>query len=440
MTRPDGRLVLALDASEASLVLIGGKGASLARLAAARLPVPPGFLLTTTAYQRFVEANALGPTIATALTDARYDDPATLERVAATISAQFGQAMMPAEIAAAIVDAYTGLIGDGAAGADLPVAVRSSATAEDLPGLSFAGQQDTFLDVRGDAALLDAVRHCWASLWTARAIGYRQRMGIDQPGLAMGIVVQHLVPAEVSGVLFTANPITGDASELVINASVGLGETVVGGTVTPATYLLDKESGETQSTVIGAKAVLIVPESQPPAPVLSDRLLRELATIGMWVEHFFGGVPQDVEWAVAGGQCWLLQARPITTPMATSPMSGCRASSGAPGTMLQGVAVSPGRITARASVVLASTDLTAMEPGTILICPALTPAWTPLLGLAAGLVAEDGGVLAHGAIVAREYGVPAVMGVGDATVRIRSGQRITVDGDAGSVTLLAAED
>jgi pyruvate,water dikinase len=289
------------------------------------------------------------------------------------------------------------------------------------------------VDVRGTASLLDAVRRCWASLWTARAIGYRQRMGIEQQAVAMGIVVQRLIPAELSGVLFTANPLTGDASELVINAHVGLGEALVSGTVTPDAYVLDKESGETRS---------IVTQPDGATPVLSDLLLRELATIGLWVEHFFGGVPQDVEWAVADGQCWLLQARPITT-LPSTPATESRAALSEPdaeGTTLHGLAASPGLVTGWASVVQSPTDLAAMAPGTILICPALTPAWTPLLGLAAGLVTEDGGVLAHGAIVAREYGVPAVMGLGDATGRIRSGQRITVDGDAGTVTLLAAED
>lgn len=203
------------------------------------------------------------------------------------------------------------------------VAVRSSATAEDLPETSFAGQQETFLNIRGEAALLDAVRHCWASLWSARAIGYRRRMGIDQQVIAMGIVVQMMVPADISGVLFTANPTTGDRNELVINASFGLGEAIVSGQVTPDTYVLDKATLKPKETVLGTKQVMVVPDGEgttteavPEArraeQSLPPPLLRELAALGIDVEQQFGGVPQDIEWAVADGHCWLLQARPIT--------------------------------------------------------------------------------------------------------------------------------
>jgi rifampicin phosphotransferase len=252
-TRTQSSLILPLEAADATLDLVGGKGASLAKLAAAGLPVPPGFHLTTAAYRRFVDENDLQASILDAATNSTDSDPALLERAAVTIRALFERGTMPSEIAAAIGRAYAELDGGESA-----VAVRSSATAEDLPGLSFAGQQETFLNVRGEAALLEAVQRCWASLWTARAIGYRRRMGIAQQAVAMGVVVQTMVPADVSGVLFTANPTTGERTEMLVNASFGLGEAIVAGRVTPDTYTVDKASLATVAATVGAKDTMIV--------------------------------------------------------------------------------------------------------------------------------------------------------------------------------------
>jgi pyruvate,water dikinase len=311
-------LVLPLDAGEATLDRVGGKGASLAKLALAGLPVPAGFHLTTEAYHRFVAANNLHADIVDIVSEVSANDTAGLEHAAAAIYTLFEQGTIPDSIVTAINQAYLDL------GKDEPaVAVRSSATAEDLPELSFAGQQETFLNVRGGEALLEAVRRCWASLWTTRAIGYRYRMGIDQQAVAMGIVVQMMVPADISGVLFTANPTTGDRTELVINASFGLGEAIVAGQVTPDTYVLDKATLKPKEVVLGAKQVMIVPDGQGTTTIavpearrdeqaLPAPILRELAALGVHVEQLFGGVPQDIEWAVAGGCCWLLQSRPIT--------------------------------------------------------------------------------------------------------------------------------
>src|SRR5215217_1145066 len=207
------------------LARAGGKGANLGELARASFPVPDGFVVTTAAYDGFVAHNRLGETIARALRDEQGSD--------ATIRAAFAKAPIPPEIEQDILAAYCEL-GDG------PVAVRSSATAEDLPGAAFAGQQDTFLNVTGGQALLDTVRRCWASLWTDRAITYRERQGIDQQTVKLAVVVQEMVPAEVAGVMFTANPVTGARNEIVIDASPGLGEAVVSGQVTPDRFVLRK--------------------------------------------------------------------------------------------------------------------------------------------------------------------------------------------------------
>lgn len=311
--------ILPLDSADAPLEVVGGKGRSLARMAAAGLPVPSGFHLTTSAYQLFVEDNHMQATILELAAQARGQDAASLELASANIQTLFEKAIMPAEINTLIRQAYAAL------GENEPaVAVRSSATAEDLPDLSFAGQQDTYLNVSGEAALLAAVRRCWASLWTARAISYRHRMGIDQHSIAMAVVVQTMVQAEVSGILFTANPTTGDRSEMVVNASFGLGEAIVSGQVTPDTYVLDRDNLKVKEMVIGSKEQMIVstgeqgtsiqavPASQRGESSLPTTPLSDLVTLAIRVEHYFGDSPQDIEWAVADGKCWLLQSRPIT--------------------------------------------------------------------------------------------------------------------------------
>ena len=314
--------VLSLDNQRATLETVGGKGASLTRLLRAGMPVPGGFHVSTAAYERFVAENDLMSGIRAALEKVDASKPDTLTKASGKIGALFLHADMPEEISGAIFEAYAGLDE-----VDPAVAVRSSATTEDLPGASFAGQQASLLNVRGDNELLEAVRCCWASLWSARAIAYRERQGFDHEAVAMGVVVQAMVAADFSGVLFTANPTTGARDELVVNASFGLGETIVSGEVTPDTYVLDRESLIPKETWLGTKEVMIVaegtggqntttkdvPEARRGESALSEALLRELAELGVWVEEHFGSVPQDIEWAVAEGRCWLLQARPITS-------------------------------------------------------------------------------------------------------------------------------
>ena len=321
------QFIRTLDRGKVLPELSGGKGASLSSMASAGLPVPPGFILTTDAYRQVVAANGVQAAIDDATRGLSEADPASWERASSSIRPLFEQATIPPEITTALIDAYGSLTPALSQGEGEPsVAVRSSATAEDLPSASFAGQQDTFLAVRGQDALLDAIRRCWASLWTARALQYRHRLGIDQQTVAIAVVVQAMVPADVSGVLFTANPATGDRDQILVNASYGLGEAVVSGQVTPDTYTLDKTSLATTAITVGAKDVMIVsdaektsgtltravPEDQRSAHALPPPLLADLARLALRVEEHFGGVPQDIEWAVADGRCWLLQARPIT--------------------------------------------------------------------------------------------------------------------------------
>jgi len=310
---------LKLDSGSApALEVSGGKGASLARMTRSALPVPAGYIVTTDAYRCVVSANDLNPLIEDALS-ALGPDPSTdqLDAAARKIADGFLAATVPADVVSALHSAYEDL------GGDMPVAVRSSATAEDLPELSFAGQQDTYLNVIGSERVLWAVRRCWASLWTARAIDYRLRHGVQQESVALAVVVQHLVPAEAAGVLFTTNPLNGRSDEMVINAAWGLGESVVGGQVTPDTVVADRATGGAKSIDIGHKDTMTVAtaegtgeraveERHRDAQVLTSRQIAELCELGIRVEAVFGA-PQDVEWCLTDGTFSIVQARPITT-------------------------------------------------------------------------------------------------------------------------------
>jgi len=310
-------LVMGLEDASATLERVGGKGASLARLAVAGLPVPPGFHITTAAYRRFVEEHGLQEAILAAVAAANPTDPMSLEVASQQIGALFANSAMPDEIGEAIRRAYAQL-----GGAELPVAVRSSATAEDLPEMSFAGQQETYLNMRGEAQVLDAVKRCWASLWTARAIGYRARHTIAPQDVSLAVVVQQLVPADAAGILFTANPLTGGRDQVMINAAWGLGEAIVGGQVTPDTIVVDKASGAITQQEISEKDVMTVrtpdgtheeavPVEKRKLPVLSAEQAPELARIGVHIEELYGQ-PMDIEWALQDGQIFVVQARPIT--------------------------------------------------------------------------------------------------------------------------------
>jgi rifampicin phosphotransferase len=305
IARRQERLVTRIDAvGRDDLELAGGKGANLGELTRAGFPVPDGFIVSTEAYATVVEEAALADVITAGL--AARDD-------GATIRAAFENVTIPDGLTAAIIAAYTDL-GHG------PVAVRSSATAEDLAGAAFAGQQDTYLNVSGDAAVLDAVRRCWGSLWTERAIAYRRRQQIGSVNLRIAVVVQLMVEAEFAGVMFTANPVTGARDEVVVDATLGLGEAVVSGLVTPDHYVLDSQGGVREHTQ-GQQEVVIRSaagggvthdtEAGTRPATLPDPVLTELAALGRSVTAHFG-TPQDIEWAYAAGRIWLVQARPMT--------------------------------------------------------------------------------------------------------------------------------
>ena len=301
------------------LDLVGGKGRSLARMSCADFDVPGGFLVTTDAYKKFIADSDLKSKIIELAKPELRDGYPNFELSSKKINKIIQNAKIDANITDQIKVAYQQLDQ-----ANLSVAVRSSANAEDLPDFSFAGQQETFLNVSGEDEVVSAVKKCWSSLWTAQAISYRHQNGIDQSSVAMGVVVQVMIPSEVSGILFTANPTNGERSEMIVNSSFGLGEAVVGGQVTPDTFIVDRTTLTSKETILGPKEHQIVydgdqgikiekvSESNQGISSLSDSMLTELCNAALKVEALYEGKPQDIEWAFCNGKLHLLQSRPIT--------------------------------------------------------------------------------------------------------------------------------
>ncbi|MEU7742329.1 PEP/pyruvate-binding domain-containing protein [Nonomuraea sp. NPDC049158] len=409
---------------EAAADTCGGKAGALGALLRAGLPVPDGFVVTYAAYLAAVR-------------------DLDLVRVAGEPD-EARRVIESRPVHATVVDALRRALDELG---DPPVAVRSSAANEDTGQASAAGQYESFLAVRGVGEVADAVRACWASLFSPRAIDYRRD---DQASddLVMAVLVQCHVDAEVSGVMFTpAGP--DDATQ--IEASWGLGPSVVGGTVTPDAYRVT-EDGSVTCTVADKRTRLDrhgtrlvssdVPTGTRDQPTIDDATATRLAKLGEEIAAVRGG-PQDIEWAIADGRIWVLQARPVTAapPPPTSPSSTSDATfTGRPGSdgtvtaTLTGTPGSHGTVTGTARIVRGPSDFARVRPGDILVCPFTDPAWTPLLRVAAGVVTETGGVLSHAAIVAREHAIPAVLGIPNATSTLHDDTVITLDGTNGTVT------
>ena len=304
------------------LAIVGGKGANLGELVAAGVPVPAAFCVTTDAYRALLDEHGLQGRIADLLDGLDHKDAGAVDRVAEEIRAVLLDSATPAVVEREILDAYAAL--EKRLGAGVAVSVRSSATAEDLPGASFAGQQDTYLHISGPVALADAVRRCWASLWTGRAIAYRHHQGFDHDTVLLAVVVQEMFPSEVAGVLFTANPVTANPFQLFLNASWGLGEAVVSGQVNPDQLIVDKTDLQIVDRIIPDKLMMTVPVPDgqgtdtvavpvelQAVPCLGDDDVRELCRIALRIEEHYGYY-QDIEWGFADGRFAILQAREIT--------------------------------------------------------------------------------------------------------------------------------
>jgi pyruvate, water dikinase len=417
---------------------VGGKGANLGELIAAGLPVPPGFVVTAAGYLAAMEEAGVRDELRSLFADVsrHVDDPGALAATAAALRDLVRRAGVPATVREQVLGAYHEL-GDGAA-----VAVRSSATAEDAAGTSFAGMHDTYANVVGDAAVLDRLVDCWASLYGERVIAYRASQGMtEEPVIA--VVVQQLVHSERAGVLFTADPSNGDRSRIVVEGALGLGEVVVSGQVEPDTYVVAKDGLRLVQTRVGHQTHRLdgaddgtvrrvdLDAEAGGARVLSDDEVVGLARLGLEVEAHYGR-PQDVEWAIAGGRTYLVQSRPITT--LTDSVPGGDTGGGPAGTLLlQGLAASAGTAAGRVRVLQSPKEGKQLRSGEVLVAPMTNPDWVPTIRRAAAVVTDGGGMTCHAAIVSRELGVPCVVGARTATTVLRDGELVTVDGARGSV-------
>ena len=433
---------------------VGGKAASLGELTAAGLPVPSGFVVTAGTYREFIEDAGIDDELFSAV-DVDHEDTDALREAHEHAHELIMETPVPDGVREGILSAYRSL-GDG----ERFVAVRSSATAEDLPDASFAGQQETFLNVQEDA-LIERVKECWASLFSQRAIYYRNRQGFPHADVDIAVVVQEMVPAEKSGVLFTSHPSTGDP-RIIIEAAWGLGEAVVSGTVSPDNYVVDKASGEAETITVADKKVMMlkdeetgetveraVPDEKRSKRVLGDDEIAELADLGRQVEDHYGA-PQDVEWAVYDGDIYMLQSRPITTitdddgidvdvdsdgteTAANGGDGGDAEASGSGDVLFRGLGSSPGIASGQARIITKLDHLDQVGDGDIIVTEMTMPDMVPAMKRAAGIVTDEGGMTSHAAIISRELGVPAVVGTGSATRELEDGQSITIDGDKGTV-------
>ncbi len=421
---------------------VGGKGASLGEMTAAGLPVPPGFVVTAGTYRSFIEETGIDEELFDAV-EIDSDDSAELAEAEAKAKELILETEIPETVRDDILAAYDDLE-DGEAF----VAVRSSATAEDLPSASFAGQQDTYLNVTRDD-LIDRIKHCWASLFTQRAIYYRNEQGFDHDIVDIAVVVQLMVDADKSGVMFTSHPSTG-APKIIIEAAWGLGEAVVSGSVSPDNYVIDRETGELLDETIADKKVMMykdeetgetveraVPDDKRNARVLGDDELERLVELGERAEGHYDD-PQDVEWAIVGDDVFMLQSRPITTISESAAEEAAESDNDA-NVLLSGLGASPGIASGPVRIVHKLDQLDKVGEGDIIVTEMTTPDMVPAMKRASGIITDEGGMTSHAAIVARELGAPAVIGAGTASERLEDGQIVTIDGDKGTVSEGAAE-
>jgi pyruvate,water dikinase len=427
--------------------IAGGKGANLGAMTGAGLPVPPGFVLTVDAYQRFYDSNELGTRIGRELANLDVDDPAALARASVALHALIMDGTMPQELDAAVFEAYGTLAAPPAARPR--VAVRSSATAEDTAQFSFAGMFESFLNVDGDRALTTAIKQCWASTFGARVLFYRIKQGLPAE-MPVAVVVQRMIDADKSGVMFTCDPSTGDTSRIVIEAAWGLGEAVVQGAVTPDRHVLDKATLASRVSEIARKEFLLAwteearatqridlaDDSRASAPVLTAPELTKLGELARTVEVFYG-VPQDLEFAIEGANIYLTQSRPITTLHGATAQSVAPSLTAAP--LVHGLGASPGQATGFVRVLSSPSSGGELRAGEILVTHMTSPDWVPIMRRASAIITDAGGMTSHAAIVARELGVPCIVGAHDATRVLHTGMFVVVDGAAGIVTAGSSE-
>jgi pyruvate,water dikinase len=437
MSKKPKAIVSFNDVTKEDIPLVGGKGANLGEMTRAQIPVPPGFIVTAAAYFDFIRGSGLAEKIRDLLKPLDTGDSQQLQRVAAQVRQVILDAPMPPELAREIKKAYVEM-GRGL------VAVRSSATAEDLPTASFAGQQRTFLNVEGEAEVVTAVQGCWASLFEARAVFYRVQQGFDHFKVGIAVPVQKMVQSEAAGVMFTLEPVTSDQSKIIIEAVYGLGEAIVSGEVTPDLYIIDKERlaitdkkiGKQEWKLVrnpdggGKEANIQVPlsHSSQNRQKISDEDIIHIAELGKQLEAHYQ-FPQDIEWAKENKKIYIVQTRPVTT---IKEMAEVSPEIKAP-VLLTGASASPGMASGPVKIVPDASQIDKVQEGDILVAEITTPDFVPAMKRAVAIVTDRGGRTSHAAIVSRELGIPCVVGTETATTALTDGQIVTVDGSRGKV-------
>jgi len=424
------------------VLLVGGKGANLGEMFRAKIPVPEGFVVNTNAYKKFLDENPeIKEEISRILKETDVRNTKMLEANTKKIRDLIMSVKMPSEISDEIKKAYKKLSGQN----DIFVAVRSSATAEDSPEASFAGQQDTYLNVIGEDNVVYNVQKCWASVFSPRATFYRTEQKIDHLNTYIAVVVQKMVNSRVSGVMFTANPITGE-DIVVIEAGYGLGEYIVGGVVTPDTYIVDKKTMNIIDKKISVQKVALIRkdgiskqveinEIYQNAQKLSDDKIKELANIGKLIEMHYGK-PMDVEWCEEEGKIYVVQARPITTinNKAKEKVEEEREEETTEKRIIMsGLGVSAGIASGSVKIILNISEISKVNLGDVLVARMTTPDMVPAMKKASAIITDEGGMTCHAAIVARELGIPCIVGTKTATKELHEGDIVTVDGKKGVV-------
>lgn len=424
--------------------LVGGKGANLGEMLRAGIPVPDGFIVTSESWYHFIDSTGLREEIKNRLKGLDRHDSKTLQRVSEEIKKAIISHEVPDEIAQRIREFY----GELSQGKKLRVAVRSSATAEDLPDASFAGQQATFLNIEGEDDVVTTVKECWASLFEARAIFYREEQNFDHFQVGIAVPVQVMVQSETSGIMFSINPVTNDTNSIIIEAVYGLGEYIVGGVVNPDHFEVSKSNYEIKSRAIAKQThkLTLTPDGNQDVPVgaqwqekqkIEDQYVVELAHLSKKLEDHYGK-PQDSEWAFSNGKVYIVQTRPITTVNAVNTAKSQTVSDhlkkileSSPVT--KGAPASPGVASGKVVVIHSPSEIDQVHKGEILVTEMTTPDFVPAMKRAAAIVTNLGGRTCHAAIVSRELGIPCVVGTDNATEVFKTGQLITVDGSTGSV-------
>lgn len=429
--------------------IVGGKGANLGELTQKGLEVPPGFCVTAGAYNHFIDSGGLGSKIEENISNLDVEDSIELQKASSQIQKIINKTDIPKDLADEIILAYN-ILNEQIGVKNSEVAVRSSATAEDLPEASFAGQQDTYLHISGEEELLNHVRKCWASLWTARAIYYRENHKFDHFEVSLSAVVQKMVNSKKSGVMFTANPVNNHIDEIMINASWGLGEAVVSGAVTPDEYIVDKNEKKIIEKHIAEKTVMVVKNEQNVGTLeanvgdylgpeyinnqcLEDDEIMLLTEYGLRIEQLYGTF-QDIEWGFDKdtNKLYILQSRPITTLKGDIKVAKVKDEKELK-MLVRGLPASPGIANGKVKNIKDISEISRVEEGDILVTVMTNPDMVPAMRRASAVVTDEGGRTCHAAIVSRELGIPCIVGAKDASQILKEDMDITVDATRGVV-------